>query len=64
MSLDQKLLSILVCPVCKGELKYDKSTAELVCTLDGLAYPIEDDIPVMLSDKARKLDSQEREKYR
>ena len=63
MSLDQKLLSILVCPVCKGELKYARAEAELICHLDSLAYPIRDDIPVMLSDEARKLSPDEREKY-
>ena len=64
VSLDQKLLSILVCPVCKGDLQYDRSAAELICRLDRLAYPINDDIPVMLSDSARKLSSEEVEKYR
>lgn len=64
MSLDPKLLSILVCPVCKGDLKYDKSAAELVCVGDALAYPVRDDIPVMLSEEARQLSADEREKYR
>jgi uncharacterized protein YbaR (Trm112 family) len=53
--VDKKLLEILVCPVCKGPLTYDKKTAELVCRIDRLAYPIRDDIPVMLDDEARKL---------
>ena len=64
MSLDQKLLSILVCPVCKGDLKYDRSSAELICHGDSLAYPIRDDIPVMLSNEARKMSLEERDKYR
>ena len=63
MSLNKKLLSILVCPVCKGELKYDRAGAELICHLDSLAYPIRDEIPVMLSNEARKLSAEEREKH-
>ena len=55
MSIDKKLLAILVCPVCKGELQYDKEAAELICRADRLAYPIEDDIPVMLESEARQL---------
>lgn len=62
--LDQKLLSILVCPVCKGELRYDKNAAELLCFADALAFPIRDDVPVMLSNEARKLSSAERDKHR
>ena len=62
--LDQKLLSILACPVCKGDLHYDKSRKELICFLDRLAYPIRDDVPVMLSNEAREITSEEREQYR
>ena len=61
--LDQKLLTILACPVCKGELHYDKSASELICLLDSLAFPIKDDVPVMLSNEARALSLEEREKY-
>jgi uncharacterized protein YbaR (Trm112 family) len=57
MALDKKLLSILVCPICKGELEYDREEGELICRADGLAYPIRDDIPVMLESEARSLDS-------
>jgi len=57
--LDKKLLDILVCPVCKGPLRYDKARAELVCRADRLAYPIRDDIPVMLEDEARRLGEEE-----
>jgi uncharacterized protein YbaR (Trm112 family) len=57
--LDKKLLDILVCPVCKGPLRYDKARAELVCKADRLAYPIRDDIPVMLEDEARQLNEEE-----
>lgn len=53
--MDARLLDILVCPVCKGPLLYRKSEAELVCRADRLAFPIRDDIPVMLEDQARKL---------
>lgn len=60
--LDQKLLALLVCPVCKGELKYLKEAKELVCRADKLAYPIKDDIPVMLSDEARTVSAEELEK--
>jgi uncharacterized protein YbaR (Trm112 family) len=57
--MDRKLLDILVCPVCKGELVFDKKNQELICKLDRLAYPIRDDIPVMLVDEARELDATE-----
>ena len=57
--MDRKLLDILVCPVCKGPLKYEKSAQELICRADRLAYPIRDDIPVMLEDEARKLSLEE-----
>ncbi len=57
--MDRKLLDILVCPLCKGPLVYDKAKAELVCRADRLAYPIRDDIPVMLEDEARKLTIEE-----
>ena len=53
--LDKKLLSILVCPVSKAPLEYDEANNELVCKVSGLAYPIRDDIPVMLESEARKL---------
>jgi uncharacterized protein YbaR (Trm112 family) len=59
MAVDRKLLDILVCPLCKGPLVYDKNKAELVCRADRLAYPIRDDIPVMLEDEARKLTTEE-----
>lgn len=53
--MDKKLLDILACPVCKGPLKYDKENQELICKADRLAYPIRDDIPVMLEDEARQI---------
>lgn len=58
--LDKKLLSILVCPVCKGALQLDKEKQELVCKADGLAYPIRDGIPVMLEEQARALSLEEK----
>jgi len=57
--VDKQLLEILVCPVCKGALRYDRAKAELVCQADRLAYPIRDDIPVMLEDEARTLNEDE-----
>lgn len=53
--MDSKLLQILVCPVTKGPLIYDKAKNELVSKSARLAYPIRDGIPVMLEDEARKL---------
>ncbi len=57
--MDKKLLDILVCPVCKGPLLYNKEQQELFCKADRLAYPIRDDIPVMLEDEARRLSLEE-----
>lgn len=53
--MDKKLLDIIVCPVCKGPLVHWAGKAELVCRACRLAYPIRDDIPVMLEDEARQL---------
>lgn len=58
--MDKKLLDILVCPLCKKDLKYDKDAQELICNADKLAYPINDGIPVMLESEARHLDSDEK----
>lgn len=57
--MDKKLLDILVCPICKGPLVYDKAAQELICRADRLAYPIRDDIPVMLEEEARELAADE-----
>ena len=57
--MDRKLLDILACPICKGPLKFDRQKMELVCKADRLAYPIRDDIPVMLEDEARQLPAEE-----
>lgn len=57
--MDKKLLDILVCPLCKGPLQFNKSAQELICKVDRLAYPIRDDIPVMLQEEARELAADE-----
>jgi uncharacterized protein YbaR (Trm112 family) len=57
--VDPRLLEILVCPLCKGKLAYNKEAAELICKADRLAYPVKDGIPVMLEEEARKLPPQE-----
>jgi uncharacterized protein YbaR (Trm112 family) len=57
--MDKKLLDILACPVCKGPLVYRKEAGELICKADRLAYPIRDDIPVMLEEEARKIPVEE-----
>ena len=51
------LLDILVCPLCKGPLKYDRDKQELICRPDRLAFPIRDGIPIMLDDQARVLEA-------
>ncbi len=61
--LDRKLLEILVCPICKKDLVYDKDRKELICLSDLLAFPVKDGIPVMLEDEAREISISEREKY-
>jgi uncharacterized protein YbaR (Trm112 family) len=53
--MDARLLEILACPICKGALKYHRDAQVLVCRLDRLAYPIRDDVPVMLEEEARQL---------
>ena len=59
MAQDYKLLEIVACPICKGKLNYDKERSELVCRADKLAYPVEDDIPVLLENRARPLTEEE-----
>jgi len=58
--IDKKLLSILVCPVSKAPLAYDKGKDELICKASGLAYPVRDGIPVMLESEARALTTDEK----
>jgi uncharacterized protein len=62
--MDKRLLDILVCPVTKGPLHYDRDAQELISVSAGLAYPIRDDIPVMLEDEARVLSEEEKKRWR
>jgi uncharacterized protein YbaR (Trm112 family) len=69
--LDKKLLTILACPQCHGELKYDKAAApaaetlgELMCLADALAFPVRDGVPVMLVNEAREMSLAEVEAQR
>ncbi len=55
--MDTRLLEVLVCPLCKGPLKYDKDAQELICQGDRLAYPIRDGIPIMWAEEARDLNA-------
>ncbi|MBK5913373.1 Trm112 family protein [Rhodocyclus purpureus] len=57
--MDARLLDILVCPICKSSLEYRKSAAELVCKPCKLAFPIRDDIPIMLEEEARRMSADE-----
>ncbi|QEY58296.1 Trm112 family protein [Pseudomonas sp. C27(2019)] len=58
--MDPKLLDILACPLCKSAVQLNKDKTELWCKADGLAFPIRDDIPVMLETEARTLSNDER----
>ncbi|KTD31657.1 tetraacyldisaccharide-1-P-4'-kinase [Legionella moravica] len=58
--MDKKLLELLVCPLCKGKLIVKKH--ELICKFDRLAFPVRDDIPVMLEHEARILSLEEKDK--
>jgi uncharacterized protein len=60
--MDAKLLELLVCPVTKGPLLYDRERQELISRSAQLAYPIRDGIPVMLEEEARKLTPEECER--
>lgn len=57
--MDRRLLDILVCPLCKGPLRYQSQRQELICSPCRLAFPIRDDIPVMLEEEARRLGDDE-----
>jgi uncharacterized protein YbaR (Trm112 family) len=57
--MDKRLLEILVCPLCKSSLHLDSEKQELICKADRLAYPIRNDIPVMLVDEARSFSTDE-----
>jgi len=58
--MDKKLLTILACPLCKGELVFDREANELICYPDNLAYPVRDEIPIMLQNEARPLTPEEK----
>ncbi len=62
--MDKKLLEILVCPVTKGPLIYDRANQELISRSAKLAYPVRDKIPVMLENEARSLSDEELEKHK
>lgn len=62
MKMDKKLLDILVCPVTKGPVIYDKKNKEIISRSARLAYPIKDGIPVMLEEEARQLTAKEAER--
>ena len=62
MEPDPKLLELLVCPVTKATLSYNRETQELISRAVGLAYPIRSGIPIMLPDEARKLSDAERDR--
>jgi hypothetical protein len=53
--MEKRFLNILVCPNCKGSLRFDESNSELICDLDKLAYSVKDNIPVMLIEQARQI---------
>lgn len=57
--MDKRLLSILVCPLCKSGLHFGEQQHELICKIDKLAYPIRDGVPVMLVDEGRTLSPEE-----
>jgi len=61
METDPKLLEILVCPLTKTALRYDREKQELISRAAGLAYPIRGGIPVMLEGEARQLSDDERD---
>lgn len=58
--MDKKLVALLACPVCKGDLKLTQDNQELICYVDAMAFPIRDGIPVMLATEARTLTTDER----
>ncbi len=57
--MDHRLLEIVACPVCNGKLQYNQQQQELICKADGLAYPVQDGIPVLLENEARVLSAEE-----
>lgn len=63
MAFNIALLDIVACPLCKGKLKLDKTHQRLICTFDRLAYPIKQDIPVLLSQESQELSAAEVEPW-
>ena len=61
--MDKKLLEIIVCPVTKGPLIYDKENQELISKSAHLAYPVRNNIPIMLEEEARQISEEEMEKF-
>ncbi len=61
--MDKRLLDLLVCPVTKGPLIYDKTRGELISRAARLAFPIRDDIPIMLEEEARELTEEDLERF-
>ena len=59
--MDKKLLAILACPICKGKIHFNQEAQELICYADALAFPVRDEIPVMLENEARPLTAEEKE---
>ncbi|MFZ6688264.1 Trm112 family protein [Undibacterium sp. SXout11W] len=57
--MDARLLDVLVCPLCKGPLVYNKTAQELICYGDKMAFPVRDDIPIMWAEQARTLTMEE-----
>ena len=64
MAINVALTEILACPLCKGKLKYDKTRQRLISLADALAYPVRNNIPVLIADEAEQLDSDEVKKWR
>lgn len=62
-NVDKSLIALLVCPICKGELHYSRKEKELICYVDRLAFPIKEDIPVMLEEEARLVTLEEKEAF-
>lgn len=64
MNINPNILEVLVCPISKTKLVYDKENQELISTAINLAFPVRDGIPIMLEDEARQISAEEAEKYR
>lgn len=62
--MKKEILDILACPVCKGRIILQKESQEFICRFDKLAFPIRDDIPVMIPSEARQVPSDELEKIK